>query len=87
VPRPKRRAAATGPVAELLALEAEAAAAAAGGDGRAVALLRQVHSWLSMLEHAGGDAEIAGLFAIFASEARGRLDEWWANPGKDGSHA
>lgn len=65
----------------LLALECEAAAAAAGGDERAVALHRQVRSWLAMLAAAGGDREVAGLFAIFASEGRARLSEWWANPG------
>ena len=64
----------------LLALECEAAAAA-GGDERAVALHRQVRSWLAMLAAAGGDREVAGLFAIFASEGRARLSEWWANPG------
>jgi hypothetical protein len=80
VPRPKRRAPPAGPYAELLALEAEAGAAAAGGDKRAVALHHQVCSWLNMLEHAGGDAEIAGLFAIFAAEGRARMEEWWTNP-------
>jgi hypothetical protein len=50
------------------------------GDSRAAALHHQVCSWLDMLEHAGGDAEIAGLFAIFAAEGRDRMDEWWKNP-------
>jgi hypothetical protein len=80
VPRPKRGAAATGPVAELLKLEAEAAAAAAGGDKRAIALHHQCISWLNMLEAAHGDREIAALFAIFAGEGRERMAEWWANP-------
>lgn len=74
MPRPKRRTA-TGPVAELLALEGEVAAAAAGGNESAVRLLRQVHSWLDMLQSAGGDMEVAALFAIFAAEARGRMGE------------
>lgn len=75
MPRPKRRTA-TGPVAELLALEGEVATAAAGGDESAVRLLRQVHSWLDMLAAAGGDTEVAALFGIFAAEARSRMDEW-----------
>lgn len=73
----------TGPVAELLALEAECAAAAATGDERAVSLLAQVHSWLDMVAASGGDREIAGLFAVFAREGRSRMDEWWAH-GHDG---
>jgi len=81
VPRPKRRTV-TGPVAELLALEGEVAAAAARGDERAARLLRQVHSWLDMVAAAGGDREIAELFGIFASEARSRMDEW-RGPGPD----
>jgi hypothetical protein len=69
---------------ELAALEREAAAAAeASGDERAVDLHRQVTSWQAMAAAAGGDAEITGLFAIFASEGRERLREWWANPGAD----
>jgi hypothetical protein len=86
VARWKARERATGPVAELVALEAECAAAAAGGDERAVALLRQVRSWLDMLAAAGSDAEIARLFVIFASEGRARMSEWWSNPapGPDG---
>jgi hypothetical protein len=78
VPRPKRRGA--DPAAGLLTLEAECAAAAAGGDKRAVALLAQVRSWLAMLRQAGSDEQIAELFGIFAAEGRSRLDEWWANP-------
>jgi hypothetical protein len=70
---------ATGPAAELAALEAEAAAAAATGDERAVNLLRQVRSWLDMLAAAGGDREVAELFVIFAREGRSRLDEWWTS--------
>lgn len=73
---------ATGPAAELLALEAECAAAAeASGDERAVALLAQVRSWLAMLADARGDAEVGELFAIFGREGRARMAEWWANPG------
>jgi hypothetical protein len=79
VPRPKRRTAA-GPVAELLALEGVVATEAAGGDERAVALLRQVHSWLDMLAAAGNDRDVAALFAIFASEAKSRMEEWWTIP-------
>jgi hypothetical protein len=79
MPRPKRRAK-DASLAELEALEAECVVAAAGGDGRAVALHRQVRSWLAMLEHAGGDVEIAGLFAIFAAEGRARMEEWWTTP-------
>jgi hypothetical protein len=66
--------------AELLALEAECAAAAAGGDERAVALHRQVRSWLGMLDAARGDTQIAELFAIFAAEGRSRMEEWWTSP-------
>ena len=80
MPRPKRRAPAGGPVAELEALEAEAATAAAGGDKRAMALHRQVCSWLDMLAAAGGDWEVAELFAIFAREGRSRMEEWWTTP-------
>ena len=76
----KERVPDTGAAAGLLALEAECAAAAAGGDRRAVALLAQVWSWLAMLRQAGGDPEIAGLFAIFAAEGRSRIAVWWANP-------
>jgi hypothetical protein len=65
---------------ELLALEAECAVAAAGGDGRAVALLGQVRSRQAMVAAAGGDAEIAALFAIFAAEGRSRMSKWWSNP-------
>jgi hypothetical protein len=68
------------PAGQLLALQAECVAAAAGGDGRAEALLAQVRSWLAMLRAAGGDREIGELFAIFAAEGRARVDEWWANP-------
>jgi hypothetical protein len=78
------RAPAAGPYAELLALEAEAAAAAAGGDEQAVALQRQVCSWLDMVAAAEGDPEIAGLFAIFASEGKARLAEWWSHPQVEG---
>jgi len=73
----KERVPATGPAAELLALEAECAAAARG-DERAAALLRQVRSWLAMLAAAGGDREVGELFAIFAREGRSRMDEWWS---------
>jgi hypothetical protein len=80
VPRRRRSPApATGPVAELLALEAEAAAMAAGGDPRAVNLLRQVRTHLAMAQ-AAGDRDVAALFAIFAAEDRARVGEWWANP-------
>jgi hypothetical protein len=80
VARHRRRVRATGPVAELVALEAEAAAAAASGDERAVSLLAQVHSWLDMVHAAGDDRDIAELFAIFASEGRSRMEEWWTTP-------
>lgn len=76
----KERVPDTGAAAELLALEAEAAAAAAGGDERAVALHRQVTTWLAMWRAGGSDRETGGLFVIFAREGRSRLDEWWANP-------
>lgn len=77
--RKEREPAAGGPAAELAALEAEAAAAAAGGDVRAVNLLHQIHSHQDMLRDAGGDREIGELFVIFAREDRHRMDEWWTN--------
>ena len=84
MPRPKRGAPPAGPYAELLALESESGAVAARGDKRAIALHRQVCSWLDMVEHAGGDAEIATLFGIFASEGKARLAELRSHPQVEG---
>ena len=67
----KEREPAAGPGAGLAALRDEAAAAAAGGDERAVNLLAQAESWLSMWRAAGRDREVGELFAIFAAEGPG----------------
>jgi hypothetical protein len=68
------------PAGQLLALQAEAEAAAAGGDARAAALLAQTRSWLAMLKACGGDPQVGELFGIFAAEGKARMAEWWANP-------
>jgi hypothetical protein len=55
---------------ELLAWEADCAAAAAAGNTRAADRLVSARSWLDMLRAAGGDPDVAGLLAAFAREDR-----------------
>jgi hypothetical protein len=57
---------------ELLAWEADCAAAAAG-NARAADRLVSARSWTSMLRAAGGDPEVAELLAAFAADDRAQL--------------
>jgi hypothetical protein len=64
---------AAGAAAVLDSFAAELEDAAAGGDTWAARRLPSVLSWIAMLAHSGGDADVGGLFLEFA---RGDQETW-----------
>lgn len=66
--RRRKRAALSGPAAELARYAAECQAAAGRGDREAAGWLPAIRSWQDMLRLSGDDPDVGALFVAFAED-------------------